>query len=187
MKLVEKPLHGLHEDELPQVLAARAVLHGWQIDSGLLCMCTSDTYSENLERRLFGMMQNRMAELQRVGDGTALFLFNLSARKITGVFARASAAALNLEPSAWSKCSHSPAVRRRCRCFQSHGSAYPAQIRFQDAPAPFRRCRPVPEDAWEDVLTVAPGQTRSGKPHYELWLSAAQAQELANICMNHGG
>jgi hypothetical protein len=191
VKLIEKPLHNQQDIDLPQIIEARAALHGWKIDSGLLCMCTNDTYSEVVQRRLFGMMGNRMVELQRVSDGTALFLFNLSKREITGVFARASDAGLNLEPDAWNRCARSPGVRRRCRCLEAQcrhrGSTYPVQIRFRDAPAPFRACLPIHEDVWNHILTVAPsGHTRSGKPHYELWLSSIQARDLARICMEHG-
>ena len=51
----------------------------------------------------------------------------------------------------------------------------------------FRACLPIHEDVWKHILTVAPsGHTRSGKPHYELWLSSTQARGLARICMEHG-
>ena len=131
------------------------------------------------------MMANRLDVMQRIGDGTALFLFNLTTREITGTFVRNGPAGMNLEPDAWSSCPHSKNVeRRRCRCqFTGSGSAYPAQIRFKIAPAPYQRSLPVPEHEWAHILTAIPNQkTKSGKPHYDVWLSARQAKELASAC-----
>eukprot|EP00966_Prymnesium_polylepis_P119081 2752305-Prymnesium_polylepis.1 len=118
-----------------RVVAARAALNpAWQIDSGMICMCTDATQDENFSRNLFGLTSNRLSELQQIGDSTALFLLNTRRRELFGVYVRCGPAGLNLEPEAWTNARHSPSVKRRRL---ATGSPYPSQIRFKPALAPF--------------------------------------------------
>ena len=70
-------------------------------EGGMMFGCKNDTYDENMRRRLFGLPRQHMDKVNRIGESTALFLFNYSTRKLHGVFVRNGAGGLNLEPDAW--------------------------------------------------------------------------------------
>ena len=148
-----------------------------RFDSGLIFGCKRDTYDENMTRRLFGLPAGNLPQAQRVGDATALFLFNHTTRQLHGVFIRDGPMGMNLEPQAWAhkRGPHDPADQ----------SPYPAQVRWQ----PWIRCNPIAESVWGDVPTVRREGAQRGKgppPQYELVLTGDQARRLAQLCMRHG-
>ena len=106
-----------------------------------------------------------------------LFLFNYSTRQLHGVFVRDGPAGMNLEPTAW--------AHHRKPGDRADSSPYPAQVRWQV----WQVCKPLREDLWKHIPTVK----KQGKPSgqgpptiYDMWMSGAQAQALAQVCLRHG-
>ena len=148
-----------------------------RFDSGMMFGCKNDTYQENISRKLFGLPANHFRTAEKIGENTALFLFNYSTRKLHGIFIRDGPAAMNLEPNAWAQY-RKPGDR-------TDSSPFPSQVRWQV----WRQCSPIREDLWKEVPTVK----RAGAPRgtgpptiYDLWMSGQQAQRLAELCLRHG-
>ena len=150
-----------------------------RFDSGMMFGCKNDTYQENISRKLFGLPANHFRTAEKIGENTALFLFNYSTRKLHGIFIRDGPAGMNLQPDAWAQY-RKPGDR-------TDSSPFPAQVRWQVWSQ--RQCSPIREDLWKDVPTVK----RAGRPAgmgaptiYDLWMSGQQAQRLAELCLRHG-
>ena len=144
-----------------------------RFDSGLIFGCKRDTYDENMTRKMFGLPASNFKQVEKVGERTALFLFNHTTRQLHGVFVCNGAAGMNLEPHAW--------AHKRGPSDPTDRSPYPAQVRW----LPWIRCNPIGENLWSEVPTVRKG--KQGQPaQYELCMTAEQAQRLAQLCMRHG-
>lgn len=103
-----------------------------------------------------------------------LFLFNYSTRQLHGVYVRDGPPAMNIEPQAW--------AHHRQVGANSMSSPYPAQVRWRE----LRACRAIREELWTQVPTRKGSSGKGGKPHYDMWMTGAQAQVLAELCIRHG-
>ena len=103
-----------------------------------------------------------------------LFLFNYSTRQLHGVYVRDGPPGMNLEPQAW--------AQYRRPGDSSYSSPFPAQVRWRE----FKVCRAIREALWSHVPPTLPGNGKGGKPMYDLFMSGQQAQQLAQLCIQHG-
>jgi len=95
-------------------------------DSGYSFLCNQITEVECFGRMLFGARQSKLAEMQRITEKTAIFLYRLGKLpRLYGIFIKAGEASYNIEPSAF--------VGR-----------FPAQIRVRE---PYRFPNPLTDDA----------------------------------------
>jgi len=95
-------------------------------DSGYSFLCNQITEAECFGRMLFGARQSKLAEMQRITEKTAIFLYRLGKLpRLYGIFIKAGEASYNIEPSAF--------VGR-----------FPAQIRVRE---PYRFPNPLTDDA----------------------------------------
>ena len=148
-----------------------------RFDSGMMFQCKRDTYDENIARQLFGLPSGHWNKAQKVGENTALFLFNMSTRVLYGVMIRDGPPGMNLEPEAWAHYRKAGAPAGQ--------SPFPAQVRWKQ----FIKCKPVREAMWKDVPTIKSQGAPSGKgppTQYDMWMNAEQAQRLAKICIANG-
>src|SRR4030067_3668320 len=69
--------------------------------TGFIFACTNSSQAECLQRMLFGTGRQYGAVAIRVKKGAFLFLLNLDADLLFGVFRAVSDGKLNIEPDAW--------------------------------------------------------------------------------------
>jgi len=84
--------------------------------TGYLFLCTNRTQEECLQRKLFGLSNKHAETVQKIKQGSVLFLYNMRSRALIGPFAAASDGKMNIEPRAWAH----PNI-----------TGYPAQVRVQ--------------------------------------------------------
>lgn len=82
------------------------------VRNGVIFICDSITERECLSRRLLGLPKTQVSLLSKIAEGSLLFLFNVRARQLMGVFQPNGPPGMNLEPSAW-------------------GGRFPVQVRFR--------------------------------------------------------
>ena len=128
-----------------------------------------------MSRHLFGLPAGHFDKAKLISENTLLFLFHYNTRQLYGIFVRDGPAALNIEPQAW--------AHYRKAGDPTDRSPFPAQVRWKE----LRKCRPIKEDLWRHVPTQKVAYKPGGKPaQYDMWMSGAQAQKLAELCIRHG-
>jgi hypothetical protein len=70
---------------------------------GFIFGCSSDTMDECLGKGILGMPAHMKAAAQFIVPGSSVFLFNVTDRLLFGVFEALTPAAMNIEPTAFSK------------------------------------------------------------------------------------
>ncbi|KAL3631356.1 hypothetical protein CASFOL_024340 [Castilleja foliolosa] len=98
--------------------------------------CKHHTFSECLNRKIFGLPDAHYSYVKNINPGLVLFLFNYSDRNLHGIFKAVSRGQLNLDNQAWASCEgvdYSP---------------YAAQVQmdFQT------KCRPLFEDEFKPII-----------------------------------
>merc|ERR1712038_226394 len=84
---------------------------------GYIFMCNNDSERECLESGLFGLPKSNWNGVKHITPGMPLFLFNLSQRRMHGVFKASSPGGLDINPTGWCKPNESK-------------TKYPAQVRY---------------------------------------------------------
>jgi len=104
----------------------------------MMFVCSKDTNAECLEKKLLGLPKMYLREVGALTpDTTALFLFDMTERKLFGVFEAACQGASNIDPTAWTSATRTPT------------SLFPSQIRFRTA----QEFEPIPDSAFRHVLS----------------------------------
>jgi hypothetical protein len=141
-------------------------------ENGYVFGCNSSTYSECIERKLFGNAQAQWFKVRdiRVG-GTALFLFNYTTRKLQGLFVAIHPPSINIEPTAW----NSSRRRHGAGRVEDASSPYPAQVRVREV----AKLVPLDEAEYRNVLT----QTSLSDKNFSVELTAFKAKELIRLML----
>eukprot|EP01062_Namystynia_karyoxenos_P011355 TRINITY_DN14059_c0_g1_i1.p1 TRINITY_DN14059_c0_g1~~TRINITY_DN14059_c0_g1_i1.p1 ORF type:complete len:326 (+),score=87.00 TRINITY_DN14059_c0_g1_i1:95-1072(+) len=121
----------------------------WDVNSGVVFMCNSDTRIECEERLLFGAPAGRQKIISAISDGTPLFLFDISKRIVVGGFVANGGGGMNLEPAAWD-------------------GKYPAQVHVRVQSGPHE----LPEKSVQHLLTY------TGPRHFRMELTQQQVNGL---------
>ena len=112
-----------HGRPVPAALATELTAPD-RFDSGMMFVCTKETYKECMELRLLGLPHEYLNVVKSLKEGrSALFLFNMTDRRLHGIFEAAGDGSENIDPQAWArhKHKHHPYV----------SSPFPAQIQFR--------------------------------------------------------
>lgn len=110
------------------------VIEGYE--DGMMFVCTKETFDECMSLRLLGLPFAQMKVVKALQpEKSALFLFNMSDRRLHGLFHASSAGGANINRDAWNKGS-------------SNSSPFPAQIEFVIA----RDCEPIHEKEFKHVF-----------------------------------
>lgn len=134
---------------------------------GFIFGCSSDTMDECLGRGLFGLPAHMKPAASQIVPGSTIFLFNVTDRLLFGIFEALTPAALNLEPTAFSK---NP---------KATASPFPVQIRVRVG----LECPPL-EDTdpiLNDILRSRGSGGRIGP------LTFAQSQAIATMLAQQCG
>lgn len=110
------------------------IIEGYE--DGMMFVCTKETFDECMSLRLLGLPFAQMKVVKALqAEKSALFLFNMSDRRLHGLFHASSAGGANINRDAWNKGS-------------SNSSPFPAQIEFVVA----RDCEPIHEKEFKHVF-----------------------------------
>jgi len=110
------------------------IIEGYE--DGMMFVCTKETFDECMSLRLLGLPFAQMKVVKALQpEKSALFLFNMSDRRLHGLFHASSAGGANINRDAWNKGS-------------SNSSPFPAQIEFVIA----RDCEPIHEKEFKHVF-----------------------------------
>lgn len=133
---------------------------------GFIFGCSSDTMDECLGRGLFGLPAHMKAAAQWIVPGSTVFLFNVTDRLLFGIFEALTPAAMNLEPTAFSK---NPNAKE---------SPFPVQIRVRVG----LECPPLEDtDPILNDILRSRGSGRIGP------LTFAQTEAIASLLANECG
>lgn len=133
---------------------------------GFIFGCSSDTMDECLGRGLLGLPAHMKAAAQWIVPGSTVFLFNVTDRLLFGIFEALTPAAMNLEPTAFSK---NPNAKE---------SPFPVQIRVRVG----LECPPLEDtDPILNDILRSRGSGRIGP------LTFAQTEAIASLLANECG
>jgi hypothetical protein len=134
---------------------------------GFIFGCSSDTMDECLGRGIFGMPAHMKASAQWIVPGSSVFLFNVTDRLLFGIFEALTPAAINIEPTAFSK---NP---------KATSSPFPIQIRVRVS----LECPPLEDNdpVLNDILRGRGDSGRIGS------LTFAQTEAIASLLASQCG
>lgn len=133
---------------------------------GFIFGCSSDTMDECLGRGLLGLPAHMKSAAQWIVPGSTVFLFNVTDRLLFGIFEAVTPAAMNLEPTAFSK---NPKAKE---------SPFPVQIRVRVG----LECPPLEDtDPILNDILRSRGRGRIGP------LTFAQTEAIASLLANECG
>ena len=133
---------------------------------GFIFGCSSDTMDECLGRGIFGLPAHMKSAASCIVPGSTIFLFNVTDRLLFGIFEALTPAAMNIEPSSFSK---NP---------KATSSPFPVQVRVRVS----LECPPL-EDTdpiLNDILRTR-GSGRIGP------LTFSQTEAIASLLANQCG
>lgn len=134
---------------------------------GFIFGCSSDTMDECLGRGIFGMPAHMKAAAQWIVPGSSVFLFNVTDRLLFGIFEALTPAAVNIEPTAFSK---NP---------KATTSPFPIQVRVRVS----LECPPLEDNdpVLNDILRSRGNSGRIGS------LTFAQTEAIASLLASQCG
>jgi cleavage and polyadenylation specificity factor subunit 4 len=134
---------------------------------GFIFGCSSDTMDECLGRGILGMPAHMKAAAQWIVPGSSVFLFNVTDRLLFGIFEALTPAAMNIEPTAFSK---NP---------KATSSPFPVQIRVRVS----LECPPL-EDTDPILNDILRSRGKSGRIGS---LTFAQTEAIASLLASQCG
>jgi hypothetical protein len=133
---------------------------------GFIFGCSSDTMDECLGRGLLGMPAHMQGAAQWIVPGSSVFLFNVTDRLLFGIFEALTPAAMNIEPTAFSK---NP---------KATSSPFPVQVRVRVS----LECPPLEDtDPILNDILRSRGKSRIGP------LTFAQTEAIASLLATQCG
>ncbi|KAG0629175.1 hypothetical protein M758_1G082300 [Ceratodon purpureus] len=123
--------------------------------AGMIFGCTSDTYMECMQWKLFALPAANKSEVMRVAPGTKLFLYNYQARELSGIFEATSQGDMDLEPDA----------------FQG---LFPAQVRMRC----IQQCPNLPLKAFKEAMSE---NFEKNKNKFKYSLNDVQVRKLMTL------
>lgn len=134
---------------------------------GFIFGCSSDTMDECLGRGVLGLPAHMKAAAQWIIPGSSVFLFNVTDRLLFGIFEALTPAAVNIEPTAFSK---NP---------KATSSPFPIQVRVRVS----LECPPLEDNdpALNDILRSRGKSGRIGP------LTFAQTEAIASLLASQCG
>ncbi|KAL3925669.1 MAG: hypothetical protein SGILL_000248 [Bacillariaceae sp.] len=133
---------------------------------GFIFGCSSDTMDECLGRGLLGMPAHMKGAAQWIVPGSTVFLFNVTDRLLFGIFETLTPAAMNIEPTAFSK---NP---------KATSSPFPVQVRVRVS----LECPPLEDtDPILNDILRSRGKSRIGS------LTFAQTEAIASLLASQCG
>lgn len=134
---------------------------------GFIFGCSSDTMDECLGRGILGLPAHMKAAAQWIVPGSSVFLFNVTDRLLFGVFEALTPAAMNIEPTAFSK---NPKAK---------SSPFPVQVRVRVG----LECPPL-EDTDPILNDILRSRGKSGRIGA---LTFAQTEAIASLLASQCG
>lgn len=134
---------------------------------GFIFGCSSDTMDECLGRGVLGLPAHMKAAAQWIVPGSSVFLFNVTDRLLFGIFEALTPAAVNIEPTAFSK---NP---------KATSSPFPIQVRVRVS----LECPPLEDNdpVLNDILRSRGKSGRIGS------LTFAQTEAIASLLASQCG
>jgi hypothetical protein len=84
---------------LEVLLSSEVIVHTMSV--GYLFLCSNLTQKECFERRLFGLSAKFQHIVEKIQQGSFLFLYNINSKRLMGPFSAASNGKMNIVPEAW--------------------------------------------------------------------------------------